>query len=374
MKIVFVSLMKILPWGGSEELWYRVAKLAMVHRYSVTSITQKWPATPAKISELQQLGANTEFYYNPIYSFTDRISIKLGFKKWMPELVPIVEGDVYVISNGSVFDFIYNRQTIQNILDSGKPYIMIGQHNSEYGNIVPESFRNYAIETINNAKANFFVSERNLQVAERQIPHRFKNALVISNPLNIKNISIKPYPQSDKLLMACVARLDCSFKGQDILLQALSTDVWQGRAFHLSLYGSGPHLEYLKELVLFYKLTDKVSVVGHVDDIDELWESNQVLVLPSLSEGTPLALVEAMLSGRAVLSTDVGGNATYILDKKTGFLADVASIKCIAVALDNLWEQKDQLAEMGVNAFNQALAITDIQPDKTLLTFLENLK
>jgi glycosyltransferase involved in cell wall biosynthesis len=374
MKIAFVSLMKILPWGGSEELWFRVAKLAIAHGHSVTSITQRWPAIPPKISDLQQIGVNTEFYYSPIYSVSDRIGIKLGFKKWLPELVPVVEADVYVISNGSVFDFIYNRQTIQSFLCSGKPYVLISQHNSENGNIVPDSFRNYAIETIHKAKAFFFVSERNLQVAERQIPHRLQNALVISNPLNIKKISIKPYPQSDKLLMACVARLDCAFKGQDILLQALSTNLWQGRAFHLNLYGTGPHLDYLKQLIVFYGLTDKVSIVGHVDDIDELWENNQVLVLPSLSEGTPLALVEAMLSGRAVLSTDVGGNATYILDKKTGFLADTASVRCITVALEHLWERKEQLKEMGVNAFDQAFAITDIQPDSTLLTFIESLK
>ncbi|MGI4743436.1 MAG: glycosyltransferase family 4 protein [Janthinobacterium lividum] len=373
MKVAFISLMKVLPWGGSEELWYKVAKLAVEHGHSVTSITRKWPATPSRITELQQLGVDTKFYFDLTYSIADRISIKLGFKKWQAERVPVVEADIYVISNGSVFDFIYNKQTIQHLLTSGKPYVMISQHNSESGNIVPDFFRNYAIETIQKAKAVFFVAARNMEAAERQLPLRLSNALVTSNPLNIKTISIKPYPQSDQLLMACVARFDCAYKGQDILLQVLSADVWRSRAFHLNLYGAGPHLEYLKQLIVHYKLSNKVSIVGHVDNIDELWENNQVLVLPSLSEGTPLALVEAMLSGRAVVSTDVGGNATYILDRKTGFLADVASVKCIATALENLWQEKERLAEIGVNAYNQALAITDINPDKTVLTFIENI-
>jgi glycosyltransferase involved in cell wall biosynthesis len=101
--------------------------------------------------------------------------------------------------------------------------------------------------------------------------------------------------------------------------------------------------------------------------------NNQVLILPSLSEGTPLALMEAMLSGRAALSTDVGGNATYIRDGDTGFLADVASVSCIATAMEKVWASKAELSEIGVRAFNHALKITDLHPEKTLLDFIEQI-
>jgi glycosyltransferase involved in cell wall biosynthesis len=126
--------------------------------------------------------------------------------------------------------------------------------------------------------------------------------------------------------MACVARLDCDYKGQDILLQTLSTEQWRERDFQLNFYGAGPHLEHLLQLIKLYHLQEKVGVQGYVQDIDRIWETNQILVLPSLSEGTPLALVEAMLSGRAALTTDVGDSAAYVLDGKTGFLAAVASV------------------------------------------------
>lgn len=373
MKIVFISLMKILPWGGSEELWYKTAKLATAHGHSVSSLTQYWPTVPNKIFELQQLGIDTQFYYTPTYSIADRIGIKLRLKKNILEIVPSISADVYVISNGSVFDFIYHRQTIKEILVTGKPYIMISQHNVEHGNVMADIFRNYAIDVINKSRGFFFVSERNLRVAERQIPYKLDNATVISNPLNIDTISIKPYPASDSLLMACVARLDCDFKGQDILLQVLSTGLWKGRAFRLNLYGAGPHLDYLARLIKFYDLNDKVFLAGHVNDIDELWGLNQVLVLPSLSEGTPLALVEAMLSGRAAVSTDVGGNATYIIDGETGYLADVASVKCLSNVLEKLWINKSFLPDMGIKAFNRAKEITDLHPDQTLLSFIEKV-
>jgi glycosyltransferase involved in cell wall biosynthesis len=374
MKIAFVSLMKILPWGGSEELWYKTAKLALTNGNSVYTLTQRWPDTPSKIEELQQLGAHTQFYYTAAYPpLVDRVAIKLRLKQRINDLVPDIKADVYILSNGSVFDFIYNQQIIKKIIESGKPYIMISQHNFENGNIAPINQRDYAINTIEKAAQFFFVSERNIHSAERQLAYAINNAQVISNPINIQKVSVKKYPLSTKLLMACVARIDCSFKGQDILLQVLSTELWAGRDFQLSLYGSGPHLAYLQQLIEFYSLQDKVVIEGHVHNVDQIWEANQVLVLPSLSEGTPLALVEAMLSGRAALSTDVGDNNKYVLSGTTGFLTPIASPECIATALEELWQHKEELQTMGENAYNHAMRITDLHPDRTLLNFIEGI-
>ncbi|RZM07576.1 MAG: glycosyltransferase [Pedobacter sp.] len=182
----------------------------------------------------------------------------------------------------------------------------------------------------------------------------------------MKTRSIKSFPASSRLLMACVARLDCDFKGQDILLQVLSTPQWNERAFSLKLYGSGPHSTHLQQLIALYNLQDKVSIEGQVSDIDHIWETNHVLVLPSLSEGTPLALIEAMLSGRAAVTTDVGGNSEYVRDGDTGFLADMASVKCLAASLEDLWHNRHRLQAMGEAAFKHAAAITDFYPEKRL--------
>ena len=374
MKIAFISLMKILPWGGSEELWYKAAKLALANGHTVTTLTQKWSETPAKIGELQQLGADAQFFYVADYpSSIERLAIRLRLRQQVAEVVPIIDADVYVISNGSVFDFIHHQQTIKYVLDSGKPYIMVSQHNFENGNVVTTSHHDYAVKVARNAAKFFFVSARNLLNAERQLSYYLPNAEVINNPLNIRDIAIKPFPEGETLLMACVARLDCAFKGQDILLQVLSTEPWTSRDYHLRLYGSGPHREYLQRLIELYDLQAKVTIAGHVHNVDQIWQDNQVLVLPSLSEGTPLALVEAMLSGRAVVTTDVGDNGEYVQNGITGFLAPVASVTCIAAVLEQLWKCRSDLPAMGEKAFGRALDITDLQPEVKLLKFIESI-
>jgi glycosyltransferase involved in cell wall biosynthesis len=372
MRIAFISLMRILPWGGSEELWHKTAKFFFEKGYIVNTLTQLWPETPSKIAELQALGINTYFYYTPYYTLIERVGIKFKLKNWSDISVPALDADVYFISNGSIFDFVYNRSIIEKVVDFTKQYILIHQHNWENGNILPDMSLGYTINVINKAKHNFFVSKRNQVSAERQIPIRFNNASVISNPLNISDFGIKDFPKQERLSMACVARLDCAVKGQDILIEVLSSDKWKNRDFHLGLYGSGPHLGYINRLIKFYSLEDKVSVIGYVQNIDELWKKNQVLILPSLSEGTPLAMVEAMISGRGVVTTDVGGNSDYVLEGKTGFLADVASLKCLDRALEEMWNCKHLLEHIGKNAHDHALSITNLNPSQLLLDIIEN--
>lgn len=373
MKIAFVSLMRASPWGGSEELWFRAAKLAIANKHTVCTLTQRWQEAPTKIKELEHLGAETHFYEAARYSLIAKIAVKLSLKPGIEEVIPSIEADVYVLSNGSTWDFIYNHVITDWLIAWNKPYILISQHNFENGHTVKEAWRAYALKFITGAKSIFFVSARNLQVAERQLGSAIERAQVISNPVIIKSRSVKSFPVSSRLLMACVARLDCDFKGQDILLQVLSAAQWGERDFYLRFYGSGPHLAHIKQLIGLYNLQDKVSIEGQVSDIDHIWETNHVLVLPSLSEGTPLALIEAMLSGRAVVTTDVGGNSDYVRDSDTGFLAATASVKCLTASLEDLWNNRHKLQAMGEAAYEHAAAITDFHPEKRLFKHIQQV-
>jgi glycosyltransferase involved in cell wall biosynthesis len=373
MKIAFVSLMKILPWGGSEDLWYKAAKLALNNGHEVWSLTQRWGVTPDKILELNRLGGNTLFYDDPSTSLISKVASRLKLSAAPGPVVPPIEADVYIISNGSTWDFIRFRQLVEYFITRRTPYILISQHGFEHGDIVDERARAYAIQVIQQAVKFFFVAERNLEVAQRQLAACINNAQLISNPLNTRSRVIKAYPSSPTLLMACVARLECDVKGQDVLLHALSNEQWRTRDFKLKFYGTGPHFNYLQMLINLYGLQDKATLEGHVSDVDQIWETNQVLVLPSFNEGTPLSLLEATMAGRAALATDVGDNGRYVLPGKTGILIDTASINCLRAGLEELWRNREQLEMLGQQAFHHTLSITDFHPEKTLLDYIESL-
>ncbi len=91
-----------------------------------------------------------------------------------------------------------------------------------------------------------------------------------------------------------------------------------------TLYGKGNMRNLLERLLARFGLSERVTFAGFVNSIEDIWASNHVLVMPSRLEGLPLAMVEAMLCARPVLTTDVGGHSEIVVDGVTGFLAESA--------------------------------------------------
>jgi glycosyltransferase involved in cell wall biosynthesis len=201
-----------------------------------------------------------------------------------------------------------------------------------------------------------------------------KDSGVICNPLNISNLDYVEYPTNEIFNFASVARLEINFKGQDVLFQVLSQEPWRNRDWILNLYGKGPDEEYLRNLAAFYQIESKVSFKGHVDDVKDIWRENQILLMPSLGEGTPLALLEATICGRTAVVSDVGGNAEVIENMVTGFIADAPTPNSFGRVLEKAWEKRLSWQQMGLTARQKGLLKIDLEPDKTLLKVLVQKK
>jgi glycosyltransferase involved in cell wall biosynthesis len=370
MKIAFVSLMGVAPWGGSEELWSKTALLALTKGIEVQSLTLNWDPISPRIEKLREAGVDTKFYHRDSRALRDRVAVRLKLKKPQSVIFPEMDADVYVISNGILWDFCSFRSITDFVISRGKPYIILEHNAFEYGDIVPEHTRGYAISVLEKAALRLFVSERNRRCAERQLAHSMGAYQVIENPVNIREAFTKPYPQSSKLLLASVASLDCITKGQDLLLEALSGEAWRHRDFSLKIYGRGRDEEHIRRLISFYNLQDKVSLEGHVSDVDHIWATNQALVLSSTIEGVPMVVVEAMLAGRTVLATDVGGVERYVVDGQTGFIIGEPKAKYLSQGLEKLWNNRGRLQQLGEDAFHRTLSLVNPHPEQSFLDLI----
>jgi glycosyltransferase involved in cell wall biosynthesis len=375
MKVAFITIMDGLPWGGSEELWSRTALHCRQNGDSVWAGIYNWSADMPRIRDLAEAGARIELFerlvkqpksfYRRGYERVFGNPYEKYFKVKIRDLVAFGP-DVICISQGGTFNISANAGIYDFLMQTAIPFVIICQHNTEFGGGLSDSQAFHEKQLYDKAKAVLFVSERNLEIAERQLAGKLDSASVISNPLNTRHTGILPVRNDRTLRMACVARLDTAVKGQDILLAALGNDEWLTRDFHLSFYGTGADEGYLKRLIQFYGLTEKVTIAGFCKDIDYIWQQNDLLVLPSISEGTPLCLVEAMLSGRPAIATDVGGVDKYVIDGKTGYLAPVASTASLRAALERLWKDRKAMQTMGTNAYHHAFNLTDMDPMQTL--------
>ncbi|WP_373032373.1 glycosyltransferase [Sulfurovum sp.] len=357
MKISFVTTMAGDAWGGSEELWAELAILASKNNNVFVSIYD-WGTLPNKMSGLEKNGIVIDRRKRISYSsFTGKIKGKINqvlfAKKELVDFIAKSNPDHVVISMGGFSDLEINPlRDFLLMLDI--PYSLIVHANPETRKIDKKK-RALVKEVCLQAENVYFVSKRLQQIAERQIAYAFPNARIVANPVNMKETGVLPWRDSDTMEMALVGRLDVSIKGQALLLQILSQDKWRERPFRLNLYGEGPDKDIIEELIAFYGLEDKVFLHGHVNDIrQDIWTTNHILLMPSYYEGLPLALVEAMMSGRTAVATDVGGNAELITDEIDGFIAEGATYFSFDKALEHAWDKQEEWNKMGQNAFVKA--------------------
>ena len=184
-------------------------------------------------------------------------------------------------------------------------------------------------------------------MAERQIGADIENAEVVRDPFNVNyNVEV-PWPGGDCLRLASVGRLHPQSKGQDLLLQALSSPEWGNRDWHLTFFGDGPHKQGLELMAQRLGLASHVTFAGHVNSVSGIWAENHALVMPSRYEGLPLSMVEAMLCARPVLATDVAGHAEVVTDNVLGFIAGPPAVASLQDTLERLWIARGRLEEMG---------------------------
>lgn len=390
MKLCIISTMYGYKWGGSEELWYKTAKHALSHGVNVLIIKiQSSEVEHEKVLELLNLGAELVLRKdkeNPIVKVINKRFYKrvignvFNISKYKTEYIDIegtirsFNANVILVSSGHTIEFYTDNliwKSLQKLTDI--PTVLLSQYHDEYGHL-PFDFQG-VYNYLSKINTFYFVSERNKKVFERQLAINLDNAQIIDNPVNLKDKSYIKFPDNNnEFHFACVARLDPSVKGQDILLEILSSEIWKNRPWILNLYGHGEKGEkHLRSLINLYGLENKVFLRGQARDIREIWEKNHIMILCTHGEGTPLSIMEAMICGRTVVSTDVGGNYKCIIDRETGFLADCGSVNSFGRVLEIAWEQKEDWEKLGHNAHEHILNNFDLNPDVTLFKHLNSI-
>jgi glycosyltransferase involved in cell wall biosynthesis len=149
---------------------------------------------------------------------------------------------------------------------------------------------------------------------------------------------------TDLPVVLTVARLDVQ-KGLDVLLEAAA----QVPDARFVLAGKGPERERLGIHARTLGVSDRVIFLGHRTDIPQLLAAADVFVLPSLFEGSSLAVLEAMAAGKPVISSAIGGT-DEILSGDTGVLVPPGDPRVLAEALARMLADLDLCARLGAAA------------------------
>ncbi|MBT1450658.1 glycosyltransferase [Glaciecola sp. XM2] len=115
---------------------------------------------------------------------------------------------------------------------------------------------------------------------------------------------------------------------------------------HLLVVGAGEQLDNLIALTEQYQLTNAVTFAGRRSDINNVLNIMDIFALPSLSEGLPMAMLEAMAAQKAVIATTVG-DVPKVINKDNGLLVAPGDEEALANAMVELASNKNTITSMG---------------------------
>ncbi|HEY7770711.1 glycosyltransferase [Longimicrobium sp.] len=375
MKIAIVSTMQGPPWAGSEELWARMAAAALGDGHQVMAFVHRSRELAPQLRELRESGAalyrrgrSYRLGLERLGSSFVRRPVRLPMVAPASPFAPLFRfgPDVVVLSEGTLFAFLHVGDLAEWLRRTDTPYVTVCQYLSD-AHRATEEYRARAAAFYRGARTVGFVARGNLESAERQLAAALPNAVVLRNPVNLADRTPVPPPPPGPVRMASVGRLVVGDKGQDVLLHALSAPAWRARDWRLNLYGTGGDEGYLRALARHYSVAERVEFHGHVQDVRSIWARNELLVMPSRAEGTPLVLLEAMLCGRPSVCTDVGGMAEWVHEGRTGFLAEAPTPRSFGAALERAWAARREWPSMGRQAHEDAGRGIEPHPERTLL-------
>jgi glycosyltransferase involved in cell wall biosynthesis len=136
-------------------------------------------------------------------------------------------------------------------------------------------------------------------------------------------------------------------KGVDTLLKAADILLKTG-SFLFLIAGDGPDREDFTSMADTLGLRQSVRFLGYRQDIPTLLKAADLFVLPSLSEGLPLSVLEAMAAKRAIVATRVGGIPDLVEDGITGLLVNPGDAVALAEAINALAIDPDRRISMGM--------------------------
>jgi glycosyltransferase involved in cell wall biosynthesis len=143
--------------------------------------------------------------------------------------------------------------------------------------------------------------------------------------------------------------------------------------FDLVMVGDGPERERLQSAIKARGLDGHIIFAGQVDDVLPYYAIADVLALPSLSEGSPNVLFEAMAAGLPIVATSVGGVPEIVVSEQSALLVPAREPRLLAAALHRVLTQPELAQSLSANAIARVL---DFSPDahaRSLIRLYEQL-
>lgn len=254
---------------------------------------------------------------------------------------------IHMASYGSSFRKMYyikllkkkNKKVIVHI--HGAKYL-------EFYNSLKKSKQMYITENLNKSDMVIALSEGWKSEFETQL--NLKNVYVLNNGINTEDYE---RANSDcienKYKFLFLGRLG-KRKGAYDLLSAIEELSKEGVNVTCYMAGDG-EIDKFRKIISEKKLEDNIKIIGWIDKEEkiELLKNISTLILPSYNEGLPMAILEGMACGKAIISTNVGSIPEVVIQDQNGIIVEPGNIEQIKNAIKQVISNDEKLINMSLN-------------------------
>jgi glycosyltransferase involved in cell wall biosynthesis len=177
-----------------------------------------------------------------------------------------------------------------------------------------------------------------------------KRIRTIANGIDVEPFErARPLPVFDfdgNKVVGIVARLDLQ-KGFEYLLRAARELCGTFPGLKIVIVGEGPDRHAIENMIQRFGLQSSVILAGQHSDMPGVYAAMDIFVLPSLNEGLPMTVLEAMAASNPVIATRVGAIPSVIKDGETGLLVDPGDVNGLRDALARLLTDSDLCRRLG---------------------------
>jgi GalNAc-alpha-(1->4)-GalNAc-alpha-(1->3)-diNAcBac-PP-undecaprenol alpha-1,4-N-acetyl-D-galactosaminyltransferase len=160
-------------------------------------------------------------------------------------------------------------------------------------------------------------------------------------------------------------------KDPEILIRTMALISKEHQNWKLEMAGTGPLLERMKILVKELNLESKVIFLGNVNNIAKLYENASILILPSLIEGFPNTLIEAMSFGLPCICFNDIPHEDIITDQTDGFVLEQRSPEILANSIEQLILNPKLRVQIGAKARKSVQRFEKEKITQELLAFMK---
>jgi len=209
-------------------------------------------------------------------------------------------------------------------------------------------------------------SEFDRQLAIKNKITRSEKIITIYNGINLNEIKFLPNEIAKKFIESKIENLKLKIensilvgaianlyknKGLDFLILAAARIKKFQPNWQFIIIGDGPERLNLEKLIINYGLENNVFLFGSIPDTYKYLKAFDLFVLPSVKEGQPWVILEAMAAETPIVATNIAGVTEMIENEKSGLLVEPADSDALAAAIEKMLTHPSLSHECAAQAF-----------------------